>query len=251
VYLEGTMARRIRLNGEWLPGLSGARAYPSFEVLLNVTPQPPINPHRPLVWSLDFNVEPMCSIVGQREGPVFRVMREIYLEEGSTKDCIDAFYNIMPPVYSEIWIYGDATSSRRVSQTGISDYTLIQNELRQYRLSSRLKVPEANPRIADRINAVNLAANERGTANLSVDPVCTVLIGDMEQVLRTADGSIKKVKNKKDPYFKRTHMSDALGYWIAYEAPVRLLGEPSRRGREPLRIRTPVYNRRPSLWNME
>jgi len=230
IYIEGSVSRRIRLNGEWLPGLSGSRAYPSFDALLHVRPNPPLNPYRPIIWTLDFNVEPMCSLIGQKEGPMFRVYKELYLDEGSTPAAVDAFYNWVPPIYNEVWIYGDATSQRRVSQTGVSDYTIIQNELRSHRLSSKLKLPEANPRINDRINAVNAACySQDGIINLTLDPGCKETLADMEQVLRSPDGAIKKSKNKKDPYFRRTHMSDALGYWIAYEAPVRLIAAPYKR----------------------
>ena len=239
VYVEGSTARRIRLNGEWLPGLSGSRAYPSFDVFLNVRDHPPLNIYKPIVWTLDFNVEPMCSLVGQRDGPVFRVYKEIYLEQGSVFEAADSFYNWLPPMFNEIWIYGDATSKRRVSQTAISDYTVLQNELRQRRVPSRLKVPETNPKISDRINALNLACNNLGEVNMILDPSCHETIADMEQVLRAPDGSIRKVHNKKDPYFRRTHLSDALGYWVTYEAPVRLTQLVGRKSIS--KIPTPVY----------
>jgi hypothetical protein len=209
--------------------------------MLNVGEHPPLNLYRPLIWTLDFNVEPMCSLVGQRDGPIFRIYKELYLDEGSTPDAIEAFYNWAPPTFNEVWIYGDSTSQRRVSQTGVSDYTLIQNELRNHRISNRLKIPEVNPRINDRINAVNSACRYQGDINLRIDPSCRELIADLEQVLRSPDGAIKKVKNKKDPYFKRTHLSDALGYWIAYEAPVRLQANTERARGIPGGIPIPTY----------
>src|SRR3990172_2911093 len=75
IYPEGSVQRRIRLGGEWLPGLSGARAYPSFDRRVHVRPQPPITPRRPLAWYWDFNVEPMVSGIGQRHMKLFRVYR--------------------------------------------------------------------------------------------------------------------------------------------------------------------------------
>ena len=53
-----------------------------------------------------------------------------------------------------------------------------------------------------------------------IDPSCKDLITDLEVVLRDQGGGIKKTTKKTDPYFLRTHFSDALGYWISYEAPV-------------------------------
>jgi hypothetical protein len=85
-----------------------------------------------------------------------------------------------------------------------------------------MKVPEANPNVPDRINAMNIACKGLGgVVNLEVAPDCIELIADLEQVLRDSRGGIKKTHNKRDPYFRRTHTSDAAGYWISYEAPVR------------------------------
>src|SRR3989304_4674068 len=79
IYPEGSVQRRIRLGGEWLPGLSGARAYPSFDRRVHVKPQPPITQRMPLAWYWDFNVEPMVSGIGQRHMKLFRVYRTFRL----------------------------------------------------------------------------------------------------------------------------------------------------------------------------
>jgi len=52
-------------------------------------------------------------------------------------------------------------------------------------------------------------------------------------------GGIKKATNRKDPYYRRTHSSDGIGYWIAYEAPVRHL---TRRGRIGATVRQIAYS---------
>jgi hypothetical protein len=222
MYPEGSVARRIRLGGEWLPGLSGARAYPGFTRQLNAHPQPPIQVRRPLCWFFDFNVAPMVSGVGQREGRVFRVLRELILDEGNVLEMVDWFRQIYPTHGAEVWVYGDATGKGRDAGTGKSDYQLILNAMRGYPAPVRLKVPEVNPHVVDRINAVNrVCKDEYGEVCLDIDPECRELIADMEQVLRDIRGKIKKTSNASDPYYRRTHISDAMGYWIAAEAPVR------------------------------
>lgn len=223
IYAEGSISRRIRLNGELLPGLSGARAYPSFDARVHIRELPAINPRLPLCWTMDFNVEPLCSLIGQRTpGGLFRVHKELVLDEGSVPELCDLFRQTVPFHQAEVWIYGDSTSKNRSRQTGKSDYTLVLNEMRQARMSIRLKVPESNPAVPDRINATNNAMRGfGGETNLEIDPACTELIADLEQVLRDRHGGIKKTYDRKDPYFRRTHTSDALGYWIAYESPVR------------------------------
>lgn len=231
-YPEGSIERRIRLDGDLLPGLLGATCYPAFNYALHVRPQPEINPRRPLCWALDFNVSPMCSLLIQREPGLVRVFHEFVLDGGGLSAVADAFVEKVPNHQAEIWIYGDATSKRRVGQTGKSDYWVLMNHLVQYGAPLRLKVPEENPRVPDRINAVNQALrNSEGVSSIEIDPSCVELIADLEQVVRDQKGGIRKVTDTRDPYFQRTHTSDGLGYYVAYEMPVRQqsLGEAGRK----------------------
>lgn len=221
IYPEGSVGRRIRLDGEWLPGLGGARAYPSFSEEIHVEPQPEVNYRKPLCWIWDFNVEPMVSLVGQLDFRTYRFYREFLLEEGNVPEMCDFFKEVYPRHGAEVLVYGDATGKGRSAQTGKSCYTLILNSMRTYPAPVRLMIPEVNPAVPDRINAVNrLFKDEYGESRVSVSPTCVELIADFEQVLRDAKGGIKKTSNKKDPYFRRTHMSDAGGYWLSKEEPV-------------------------------
>ena len=222
IYPEGSVGRRIRLNGEWLPGLGGARAYPSFAESIHANEeQPEILYRKPLCWIWDFNVEPMVSLVGQLDLMTYRFRREFIMEEGNIPEMCDIFREVFPKHGAEIYVYGDATGSNRNHQTGKSSYTLILNSMRTYPAPVRLKIPEVNPAVPDRINAVNrLFKDEVGESRVSIDPSCVELIADFEQVLRDPRGGIKKTFNKKDPYFRRTHVSDAAGYWLSKEEPV-------------------------------
>lgn len=222
IYPEGSPARRIRLEGEWLPGMGGARAYPAFNRQVHVKEQPPISQRRPLIWMWDFNVEPMVSLVGQVDGYVYRFHRELKMDQGNIPEMCEMFRRAFPYHGAEIWLYGDATGEKRQSQTGRSDYWTVMNEMKQYGSPIRMRVPEANPNVPDRVNAVNrLLHDEEGRVRILIDPSCHELITDFEGVLRDNKGGIFKVTNKKDPYFYRTHMSDAAGYWLAFEEPVR------------------------------
>lgn len=220
-YPEGSIERRIRLNGELLPGIGGARAYGAFQYGLHVSDTGYIEPRRPLCWMLDFNVEPMVSLVGQRHGRIFKVHRELYMEVGSVMEMGRLFRAEFPEHKAELWIYGDASGKGRDAQTGRSDYQLLMNELRGYPVPIKLKIPDKNPNVPDRVNAVNRALkDEYGEIGVQIDPSCTELIKDLEDVQRDNRGGIKKTSNRSDPYFWRTHTSDAFGYWIYREQPV-------------------------------
>lgn len=242
LYAEGSLSRRIRLEGEWLPGIGGSRAYHSFERTIHMQLLGEPNPRRPLCWTWDFNVEPLCSLVGQYDGEVFRVYREFIMSEGSVPDMCQLFYDKFPRHESEIWLYGDATSERRVSQSGKSDYFIIMNEMKGYGIPLAMKVPEENPKVPDRVNSVNYAMrDEDGQVRLVLDQSCQELAKDLEGVLRDHKGGILKTHNRKDPYFYRTHPSDALGYWINREAPVRPI---NMRLNKAVSIPLPGYGRR-------
>ena len=231
---------RIRLGGEWLPGLSGSRAYPQFNAAIHVREQPPPLSHRPLVWCWDFNVTPLVTTVGQRDGRLFRYFKTFYMENGNVPEMCQWFIDFYPRHFGEVWIYGDSTGKNRTSQTGISDYRTIQNYLRRYPSPVRLKIPESNPAVPDRISAVNRALkNEDGESMVEIDPSCEALIDDLEQVLRDPRGGIKKTTDPSDPYFFRTHASDGVGYHIAYEEPVKRVVDMEQY--RQVHIKTPSY----------
>ena len=227
IYPEGSVSRAIRLNGELLPGMSGSRAYTAFQHQLHVIEQSEPQWRRPLCWLWDFNVEPLITLIGQRQGDTFKVFRELVLEDsGSIAEMCQYFRELYPRHGGEIWVYGDATGRARHTATGRSEYQLIANEMRAYGTPVRIKVPESNPLVNDRVNAVNASFRDpEGVPHIEIDPSCEELIDDFEQVLRDNRQGIKKTHNRRDPYCRRTHSSDAFGYWIAYEKPVRLTAD--------------------------
>ena len=225
-YPENHPERRIRLGGEWLPGLSGARAYGNFTYALNVNKSIAIQQRWPLAWFLDFNVDPMCAGVGQllptpNGKRIFNIYDEIIIDGGaSVVMAAEEFIRRYPTHSAEVYVYGDASGHSR-GQTAKSDYTLIFEVLRTYPVPVKLKVPEANPHVKDRINAMNTAfKGVAGFIGVQIHPRCTEMIADFEQVLMDPRGGIKKATNRKDPYFRRTHSSDSVGYWVSVEQPV-------------------------------
>jgi hypothetical protein len=165
-------------------------------------------------------------------------MIEFNLAEGNIAEMVHKFRSRFPEHRAEVLIYGDATGHARSSQTNKSNYVLILNEMRTYPVPCRLKVPESNPPIISRINSMQYALrSDTGEPNLFVDPACTELIRDLEQVKLTPDGKILKTSRPSDPYSKRTHISDALGYYIAMAKPLKI----ETGSLNPIRKRAPVY----------
>jgi phage terminase large subunit-like protein len=238
---EGSIERRIRVNGELVRVAGGVRAYPGFSRGVHVNPVLDRKKHLdfrlPLMWCLDFNVEPMGSTVFQLQSergyPIYRGLAEITIEtDAGPMQMAEEFRRLFPAHGAEVWIYGDATGKNR-GQTGRSNYTLLLEGLRGANLATRLFVPEANPNIQDRINAVNLLLRDQhGRSRIELAPYMMETIADFEQVVRSKDGKLKKTTNKKDPYFRRTSWTDGIGYMAAYREPAtRVSASTSRRVR--------------------
>jgi phage terminase large subunit len=181
----------------------------------------------PLLWALDFNVDPMSSIVAQWNGDEVRVLDEIVLSRASTTEACQEFYDRYPNHPAGIVIYGDA-SGQRLQTAGTTDYQIIKEYFRHtaYR-NVKFRVPASNPSVRERIALVNaklFSASEQ--VSLFADPRCKALIMDFEEVTFKPDSGVID----KDKDSQRTHLSDALGYLIWQECrPQTAFGEQSNR----------------------
>jgi hypothetical protein len=186
-----------------------------------------VNSNCPLLWALDFNVDPMCSIVAQIEGRTVLVLDEIALRHASTHEACEEFETRFPNHKSGIVIYGDASGNSQHT-TGVSDYQIVREYFRTtYGAQATYKVPKANPSVRERIMLTNARLRSAsGEIRLLVDPKCKDLIKDFEQVSYKADSNaIDKEKDRR-----RTHLSDALGYLLWQECrPHPALGEHQER----------------------
>jgi phage terminase large subunit-like protein len=242
MYPEGSVDRRIRLEGELLPAIAGSRAYPAFNRVLHVNPHLTMRHldfRLPLLWAVDFNVEPMASTVWQCQDGVYRGFAEITIEsDASPQSMADQFRRLFPTHGAELCIYGDASGQNR-GQTGRSSYALLLDGLRNSKHVVRLYIPTKNPHIQDRVNSVNalLRAGD-GRVRMEVCPQMVETIADFEGVLRDSKGGLKKTSNKSDPYFRRTHWTDGVGYMTSFRDPVRMGASDRAR---TVKIRQPGY----------
>ena len=186
-----------------------------------------VRPEAPLLWALDFNVDPMCSVVAQIVGGTVYVLDEIILRHASTQQACEEFTRRFPSHPGGIVIYGDA-SGNNMHTTGTSDYQVIREYFSTtYTSPLQYKVPKANPSVRDRITLTNARLKSAsGGVQLYIASRCTELIKDFEQVCYKADSNIPD----KDRDRRRTHVSDALGYLLWQECrPLQQIGDRSQR----------------------
>ena len=209
--------------------LDGQPAYPVFNETEHWTPNvEPYDQKRPLVLTCDFNVSPMCWVIGQMRvgpaGPECHVLDGITLEPATTDLTCDAFLEKYPSCPGGIVVYGDCNGRNRAVQSHRSNYTIIQERL-SVSGPVTLKVPTANPPIAARLSAVNrLLKNANGITRLWVRKTDPARHCATRAVVRSLQRA-KILPGRQDVEKKAgetiSHASDALGYWVAAEWPTQ------------------------------
>jgi hypothetical protein len=218
--------------------LGVGRAYYAFERTHHVA-SIPFSPPLPLCWAIDFNMNPLCSVLAHFNSVKVHILEEIIQPDSNTLQACEEFLNRTEKWRTEwpmkVYVYGDATGAQRRTSASRTDWQIVRDFFGRYPelFDVTYRVPSANPPVKDRINCVNaLLRNHNGQHRLFIDSSCKELINDFEQVSWKADshGNPLADLDKSDP--RRTHVSDAVGYLVAREFPMRAkIGE---RGGPPL-----------------
>ncbi len=175
----------------------------------------------------------MCSVIAQIQHspigePVLRVIDEMFIMNSNTERACEEFTNRMlgltAGVQRDMWvsIYGDATGQNRSTKGGagaMSDWAIVRNFFtRNSGFKVSYKYRTANPRVVDRVAAVNgLLCNYQRRRRLFIDPRCRKLTTDLERVCWEA--GTRLLDQDTDPML--THISDALGYLVDVEFGLR------------------------------
>ncbi|HUS05325.1 MAG TPA: terminase family protein [Bryobacteraceae bacterium] len=201
---------RQEVLGEYLSANSGL-VYNQFNKIRHVDEEVRVNQSLPLLWALDFNVNPMSSIIAQVQGTEVAVLDEIVIPRASTTEACDEFLRKFPRHAGGLVVYGDA-SGNSMKTSGTTDYDIMRGYFRNTHYARiDYRVPRANPAVRERILTVNgRLQSAAGTSSLKVSPLCKNLILDFEQVMYKPDTAV--IDKEKDS--KRTHVSDALGYLL-------------------------------------
>jgi hypothetical protein len=181
----------------------------------------------PLRWAMDFNIDPMCSVVAQIKGDQVAVLDEIFLKPGTTTMACEEFLNRFGS-HKDVVLYGDAAGNQRQTAGGDTDFKTVEQ---YFQINTTLKVHSrisaSNPPVRARISNTNRMLRDlHNEVKLKIDPRCKELIFDMEEV--SYDSTTCEIDKRKDR--DRTHLSDALGYMLWEEfAPKQKIGEQQRR----------------------
>ena len=183
------------------------------------------NDRRALILSLDFNVRPGVAVIGQEQTlPSGEVgtgwIDEVWIEQDSnTPKVVDRFLARYAAHNGTLILAGDASGGAKgTAKVQGSDWELALGKLRPV-FGGRLKaiVPHSNPSERARVNAVNSRlCSILNVVRMMADPIsCPHLVTDFEGVDLDKAGAIDKGKDRI-----LTHLTDAVGYYVAQAFPV-------------------------------
>ena len=198
------------LMGEFV-NINGSAVYHQFDRDIHVVPDRDVDIRYPLIISWDFNINPYNAVflIQVIDGKVY-VIDNAIKKNAPVVDSLaylkEKFGYLGNYLYGSA-VYGDAAGKSRSQTTAQSNYDLIKDAG-----FTNLKIKTANPRVHDRINAVNsMLRNGRGDVNIAICARNVELINDLEQMSYNDKGEVDKSNQDL------THASDSLGYYIEYE----------------------------------
>ncbi len=180
-----------------------------------------------LIFCFDFNVAPgVAAVVQEQTLPNglhgTGVVGEVYIPRNSSTPAICRRLVVDWGTHQgNVVCYGDATGGARGSaKVGGSDWELIRAELAPvFGERLRFSVARANSPERVRINAVNARLkNAAGDVRLMIDPVKAPHVQKDFEGVRLLAGGAGEIDKKADPDL--SHLSDAIGYYIAREFPL-------------------------------
>jgi hypothetical protein len=203
--------------GEYLNPKSGL-VYSSFDRSASLGDLT-ADPAKPLLWALDFNVNPMCSIIAQRIGDEIHVLDEIVLSHAGTLDACDEFVRRYPKWAAGVIVYADA-SANAMQTAGTNDTGMLKDFFASDgRHTTTFKIPKSNPSVQSRVRLVNgMLKSASDETRIRVDSRCKELIADFDEV----SWARESMDIDKSSDSRRTHLSDALGYLLWQEFPTHV-----------------------------
>ena len=190
--------------------------------------------HLPVGWSLDMNVDPMCSVLFQwrpvdvpgYQRIVMYVLDEIRVRHSVVDKVVDEFLTreaaVIARANRQLLMYGDATGQTQTNrQTGNSDFYAVRRRLAEAGFVGETRIPQANPALRDRFAAGNgKLENYKGQIGVVIHERCKYLAKDLNQTFY-APGSNKQLVVSVEDGGTTTHLGDAWSYAVYQEFPIR------------------------------
>jgi hypothetical protein len=187
------------------------RVYSNFERSINVSSNL-ITPDgtKELYVGIDFNVSPVTAAIGVKVVDQLHIIDEVSIENSNTTELAQEIKRRYPN--HKIRAYPDpAGRARKTSAAGgVTDFTILEQ------FGFVTIAPKAHDPVADRINNVQaMLCNAQGERRLFIHTRCKELIKGLDGMTYKKDTSLP------DKSLGLDHITDALGYLVSYEFPLR------------------------------
>lgn len=193
------------LDGEFVNLVAGS-VYPEFDRKANATAET-VQPGEALHIGMDFNVGRMSAVIHVLRGDLPHAVAERtrVLDTPAMVALIKRDYPSHP-----IMVYPDASgASRKSNNASESDLAILRAA------GFSVRVNAANPRVKDRVLAVNAMIHKDGSRRYRVNPdTCPELVESLEKQAYDKHGEPDKAGGLD-------HVVDAAGYFIAYRYPIQ------------------------------
>jgi hypothetical protein len=202
------------LEGKFV-NLTSGQVYHAFERDKHISQNEIIiDKNRPIALCFDFNVYPMSVCWGQYGSRNdISIIGEYVCRTYSHVDAVCNELRSILPRDIDVIIYGDCSGKYGSANSNLTSYEIIHNNLAGFFKSLRYNIPSKNPAVRDRVNVVNSRLSHDGC--IKINASCKRLLADLEQVVWDSRGQDMDKSN-----IELTHISDALGYFLAYEFPI-------------------------------
>lgn len=170
------------------------------------------NPKLPIWVGMDFNIDPMSTVIfqPQSDGQIWAIDEVVMFGSNTEEICAELDRKYWRH-QSKIIIYPDPAGGQRQHARGETDLDILREKG-----FTKLKFRRKHPLIADRVNSVNrMLQTADGTVRLKIDASCKHFISAMEQTIYL------KGSRDVDKRGGTEHSADAGGYCIELEFPLR------------------------------
>jgi hypothetical protein len=177
-----------------------------------------IKEHEQLWWMHDQNYTPLSSAIGVKRGSSLYLLDEIVLESAiSRQSAIEFCERYEGHKNKHVVIYGDPAGKAGEKHGHASDYTDIEDVLKENGWKYTRNVARSHPAIKDRQNAVRAKIQTAsGDVSLFINPNTAPWCHKGLATVQLQKGSSFQ-EDQKNQY---QHITTAIGYCIAFEWPI-------------------------------
>ena len=164
----------------------------------------------PILVGMDFNINPMSAVFAVRAGGQIHIIGEATIDNGNTDEMVRLIKSRYPNRTIRVCPDPTGNSRKTSAPVGQTDFTILRQA------GFQVLAPSRPYPVVDKINTVNAGLRTAaGDKRVLINPTCKQLIMALDG-LTYVEGT-----NEPDKSSGLDHITDALGYLLLWELPLR------------------------------